>query len=225
MGEELDPSLEPVLAKAFVKRGNAVLIKLGDKEIDFNPDFRLYITTKLGRTPSASGRCLTPAARVMSHPGHCASSVGKGAICRCDPHFVNISRSMHRDQHAMHSLKTRQQSSQNCAKSELMCAGNPPYTPEVSTKWFIVNFPVKQQGLEAQLLNTVVKQERADLDRQKNELVVKVAQGKRTQVSKAPANLCMHSAVCFLSFDCCQTCQTSFSIVSHQDPAPTAILC
>lgn len=49
----------------------------------------------------------------------------------------------------------------------------------------IVNFAVKQQGLEAQLLNTVVKQERADLDRQKNELVLKVAQGKRTQVSKA----------------------------------------
>jgi len=49
VGEELDPSLEPVLAKAFVKRGNATLIKLGDKEIDFNPDFRLYITTKLGK--------------------------------------------------------------------------------------------------------------------------------------------------------------------------------
>lgn len=64
-----------------------------------------------------------------------------------------------------------------------MCAGNPHYTPEVSTKVMIVNFAVKQQGLEAQLLNTVVKQERADLDRQKNELVLKVAQGKRTQVS------------------------------------------
>lgn len=49
VGEELDPSLEPVLAKAFVKRGNAILIKLGDKEIDFNQDFRLYITTKLGK--------------------------------------------------------------------------------------------------------------------------------------------------------------------------------
>jgi len=61
-------------------------------------------------------------------------------------------------------------------------AGNPHYTPEVSTKVMIVNFAVKQQGLEAQLLSTVVKQERADLDRQKNELVVKVAQGKRTQV-------------------------------------------
>ena len=54
----------------------------------------------------------------------------------------------------------------------------------------IVNFAVKQQGLEAQLLNTVVKQERADLDRQKNELVVKVAQGKRTQVSISSQTSC-----------------------------------
>ena len=73
---------------------------------------------------------------------------------------------------------------QTCCQSRLLHAGNPHYTPEVSTKVMIVNFAVKQQGLEAQLLNTVVKQERADLDRQKNELVVKVAQGKRTQVSK-----------------------------------------
>ena len=46
----------------------------------------------------------------------------------------------------------------------------------------IVNFAVKEQGLEAQLLNTVVKCERPDLDKQKNDLVVTVAQGKRTQV-------------------------------------------
>jgi dynein heavy chain len=39
---------------------------------------------------------------------------------------------------------------------------------------------VKEQGLEAQLLNIVVQKERPDLDKQKNELVVKVAQGKRT---------------------------------------------
>ena len=39
---------------------------------------------------------------------------------------------------------------------------------------------MKEQGLEAQLLNIVVQKERPDLDKQKNELVVKVAQGKRT---------------------------------------------
>ncbi|KAK9823872.1 hypothetical protein WJX72_006072 [[Myrmecia] bisecta] len=106
VGEEMDPSLEPVLAKAFIRRGNATLIKLGDKEVDFNPDFRLYITTKLG---------------------------------------------------------------------------SPHYTPEVSTKVMIVNFAVKEAGLEAQLLAAVVKHERPDLDKQKNDLVVKVAQGKKTQ--------------------------------------------
>ena len=46
----------------------------------------------------------------------------------------------------------------------------------------ITNFAVKEDGLEAQLLNTVVRKERPDLDKQKNELVVKVAAGKRTQV-------------------------------------------
>lgn len=104
--QEIDPILEPVLAKAFIKRGNQTLIKLGDKEVDYNPEFKLYITTKLA---------------------------------------------------------------------------NPHYTPEISTKVMIVNFAVKEQGLEAQLLNTVVRCERPDLDKQKNELVVKVAAGKRTQ--------------------------------------------
>ena len=60
----------------------------------------------------------------------------------------------------------------------------------------IVNFAVKQQGLEAQLLNTVVKQERADLDRQKNELVVKVAQGKRTQACTADLCCTCFSVLC-----------------------------
>jgi hypothetical protein len=84
------------------------LIKLGDKEIDYNPDFRLYITTKLS---------------------------------------------------------------------------NPHYTPEVSTKATIVNFAVKEQGLEAQLLNTVVQKERPDLDKQKNELVVKVSTAALVKIS------------------------------------------
>jgi dynein heavy chain, axonemal len=107
--EEMDPVLEPVLARAFFKRGNQVLIKLGDKELDYNPDFKLYISTKLG---------------------------------------------------------------------------SPTYSPEISTKVMIINFAVKEDGLEAQLLNLVVKMERPDLDKQKNELVVKVAKGKRTQVHK-----------------------------------------
>lgn len=46
--EELDPSIEPVLSKAIIKQGNREVVKLGDKELDWSHDFRLYITTKLG---------------------------------------------------------------------------------------------------------------------------------------------------------------------------------
>ena len=102
--EELDPSLAPVLNKSIIRIGNRMIIKLGDKEVDYNPDFKLYITTKLS---------------------------------------------------------------------------NPHYTPEISTKTTIVNFAVKEQGLEEQLLSTVVTKEQPELQNQKNELVVSIASGKK----------------------------------------------
>lgn len=45
--EELDPSLEPVLSKSIVKVGNREVLRLGDKELDYNRDFRFFMTTKL----------------------------------------------------------------------------------------------------------------------------------------------------------------------------------
>ena len=48
MLEELDPSIEPVLSKAIIKQGNREVVRLGDKELDWSHDFRLYVTTKLG---------------------------------------------------------------------------------------------------------------------------------------------------------------------------------
>ncbi|EDQ90997.1 uncharacterized protein MONBRDRAFT_20211 [Monosiga brevicollis MX1] len=107
VGEELDPSLAPVLNKAFTKVGGRLMLKLGDKEIEYNPDFRFYLTTKMS---------------------------------------------------------------------------NPHYTPEISTKTTIVNFAVVQQGLEAQLLGIVVSKERPELEKQKNELVLNIAAGKKKLV-------------------------------------------
>ncbi len=101
--EEVDPAIEPILSKAITKRGNRMMIKLGDKELDYNPEFKFYLTTKLS---------------------------------------------------------------------------NPHYPPEVSTKTTIVNFAIKEQGLEDQLLSIVVKKERSDLEEKKTDLVIKVAQGK-----------------------------------------------
>ncbi|XP_018599950.2 dynein heavy chain 2, axonemal [Scleropages formosus] len=102
--EELDPSLAPILNKSLTRTGGRLLLKLGDKEVEYNPDFRFYITTKLS---------------------------------------------------------------------------NPHYTPEISTKTTIVNFAVKEQGLEAQLLGIVVRKERPELEEQKDSLVINIASGKK----------------------------------------------
>ncbi len=77
-----------------------VYLNLGDKELDYNSNFRLYITTKLG---------------------------------------------------------------------------NPRFAPEIATKTTIINFSVKEDSLEKQLLTLVVQKERPDLDKQRNELIITVS--------------------------------------------------
>ena len=47
VGEELDPSLEPVLQKQIFKQGGRSLIRVGDSDVDYNEAFRFYMTTKL----------------------------------------------------------------------------------------------------------------------------------------------------------------------------------
>ncbi|XP_075914114.1 dynein axonemal heavy chain 2-like [Petromyzon marinus] len=101
--EQLDPSLAPILSRSVTRVAGRAVIKLGEQELEYNPDFRLYITTKLS---------------------------------------------------------------------------NPHYPPEVSTKTTIVNFAVKEQGLEAQLLAIVVRREKPDLEEQKDSLVLAIAAGK-----------------------------------------------
>eukprot|EP00501_MAST-03F_sp_TOSAG23-6_P002128 GSMAST32.ASY1.ANO1.2224.1 assembled CDS len=45
--EELDPSLEPLLLKQVFKQGGVLCIRLGDSTVEYNSEFRFYITTKL----------------------------------------------------------------------------------------------------------------------------------------------------------------------------------
>ncbi|KAJ1549535.1 Dynein heavy chain 7, axonemal [Cladochytrium tenue] len=47
VGEELDPVLEPLLLKQTFKQGGITCIKLGDSTVEYSPEFRFYITTKL----------------------------------------------------------------------------------------------------------------------------------------------------------------------------------
>ncbi|XP_055873384.1 dynein axonemal heavy chain 6-like isoform X2 [Biomphalaria glabrata] len=47
VGETLDPALEPVLLKQTFMSGGRLLIRLGDSDIDYDRNFRFYMTTKL----------------------------------------------------------------------------------------------------------------------------------------------------------------------------------
>lgn len=47
IGESIDAVLNPVIQRAAIKRGKKSYIKLGDTEVEFHKDFRLYLHTKL----------------------------------------------------------------------------------------------------------------------------------------------------------------------------------
>ncbi len=103
VGEEMDPVLDNVLNKSLIQVGRNLCVKIGDKEIEYNPKFKLYITTRIS---------------------------------------------------------------------------NPHYTPEVSTKVCVVNFTVKESGLEEQCLGLVVREEQPSLETNKNDVVQKIASNK-----------------------------------------------
>ncbi|XP_069668946.1 dynein axonemal heavy chain 6 isoform X3 [Periplaneta americana] len=47
IGETLDPTLGPVLTKQTFVQGGRTLIRLGDSDVDYDENFRFYVTTKL----------------------------------------------------------------------------------------------------------------------------------------------------------------------------------
>jgi dynein heavy chain len=105
VGEEMDPVLDNILMKSLIQIGKNSYVKVGDKELEYDKDFKLYITTRMP---------------------------------------------------------------------------NPHYTPEVSTKVTVVNFTVKESGLEEQCLGIVVKAEQQQLENTKNEVIQKIATNKQT---------------------------------------------
>ncbi|XP_043475594.1 dynein axonemal heavy chain 6 isoform X1 [Leptopilina heterotoma] len=99
VGETLDPSLEPVLLKQTFLQGGRKVIRLGESDIEYDDNFRFYITTKMS---------------------------------------------------------------------------NPHYLPEICIKVTIVNFTVTPSGLEEQLLADVVRLEKPELEKLRNELIAKI---------------------------------------------------
>ena len=45
LGEDVEPVLDPLMGRLLIKKGKA--IRLGDKEIEYNPKFRLFLHTKM----------------------------------------------------------------------------------------------------------------------------------------------------------------------------------
>lgn len=59
--EYIDPVIDNVLEKNLKGAEGRQVVMLGDKEVDFDPNFRLYLNTKLGNpkfSPSVFGKAM-----------------------------------------------------------------------------------------------------------------------------------------------------------------------
>jgi dynein heavy chain len=43
LADDIDAVLDPVVSRQLIRRGRSLLIKLGDKEVEYDPNFRLYM--------------------------------------------------------------------------------------------------------------------------------------------------------------------------------------
>jgi len=104
LAEYIDPALESILQRAVFKQNGRTLVRIGDSDVDFDSNFKLFMTTKLP---------------------------------------------------------------------------NPHYVPEVCIKVTLINFTVTMEGLEDQLLGTVVLKERPDIEERKTRLLMSMAADKK----------------------------------------------
>jgi len=56
--ESFDPMIEPLLGKQIDKKRNMLTIKLGDSNIEYQPEFKFYVTTKLSKPHYAPEVCV-----------------------------------------------------------------------------------------------------------------------------------------------------------------------
>jgi dynein heavy chain len=59
--EEIDPMIDPVLEKNIIKVAGVNILKLGDQDLEYHDDFRLFLTTKISNpnyTPEVFGKTM-----------------------------------------------------------------------------------------------------------------------------------------------------------------------
>jgi len=47
LGQEIDAVLDPLLSRAFVKKGKQFMVRIGSEDVEISGSFRLYLQTKL----------------------------------------------------------------------------------------------------------------------------------------------------------------------------------
>jgi dynein heavy chain len=58
---ELDPMIDPILEKNIVNKAGTDVIKFGDGEVEYNDEFKLFLTTKINNpnyTPEIFGKTM-----------------------------------------------------------------------------------------------------------------------------------------------------------------------
>ncbi len=104
VGEIIDPILEPILKKQIVVQGGMATVQVGENAVDYDQNFKLFITTKLP---------------------------------------------------------------------------NPHYPPEICVQVNLLNFVATPEGLEDQMLGIAIKNEAAELEEERERLVLQDADNKK----------------------------------------------
>jgi len=47
LGQDIDPILDPLLSRQFVKKGKNFTVRLGSEDVELSNSFKLYLQTKL----------------------------------------------------------------------------------------------------------------------------------------------------------------------------------
>ncbi|KFG44949.1 flagellar outer dynein arm heavy chain gamma, partial [Toxoplasma gondii FOU] len=58
--DDVNPLIDPILEKQILRKGKKLFVNLSDQLVEFNPDFTLYLTTKLANphfSPELSAKC------------------------------------------------------------------------------------------------------------------------------------------------------------------------
>lgn len=185
--ESLDPVLEPVLLKQVVTVGGISSIRMGDNNVEYDPNFRLYISTKMTNPHYPPELCVkvsetidkscfvgTPYPVVSLHGSihflililfnTTGYRVSLHSTISID--HVFSSRQGLKIQHRPHELGRRAPISALCASRK-----------QVN----LLNFMATQEGLEDQMLGITVAREESELEARREQLVLEDAENKRVQ--------------------------------------------